>query len=68
MTVFLWIALVLFLLTALPCVVYFGAYLFTGEAHPRIQAVRFFRWSSLIVLIAFNISIFRHIVLIIIHW
>ena len=56
------------MLTALPSAVYFGTYLFTGEHHPRVQAVRFFRWATLVVLITFNISIFRHIVLIIIHW
>lgn len=68
MTPFLWFALVLFVLTALPCVLYFGAYLATGEDRTRMIAVRFFRWASLVVLTTFNISIFKHIFLIIYHW
>jgi hypothetical protein len=68
MKYFFWFAFVLFMLTAVPCVLYFGAYLATGEDRTRQLAVRFFRWSSLIVLITFNITIFRHIILIIIHW
>ena len=68
MTVFYWIALVLLLGNAVPCVLYFAAYLSTGEERPREIAVRFFRWSSLVVLVTFNITIFKHIILIIIHW
>ncbi len=68
MKFFFWFAFVLFMLTAVPCVLYFGAYLATGEDRMREIAVRFFRWSSLVVLITFNITIFRHIILIIIHW
>ena len=68
MKFFFWFAFALFVLTALPCVLYFGAYLATGEDRLRTLAVRFFRWSSLVVLVTFNITIFRHIVLIIIHW
>lgn len=68
MTPFLWFALVLFVLTALPCVLYFGAYLATGEDRTREISVRFFRWASLVVLVTFNISIFKHIILTIINW
>jgi hypothetical protein len=68
MNVFLWIAFALFVLTAGPCVLYFGAYLATGEDRLRTLAVRFYRWAALVVLTTFNISIFRHIALIIIHW
>ena len=68
MTPFLWCALVLFVLTALPCVLYFGAYLATGEDRTRVISVRFFRWASLVVLVTFNISIFKHIILTIINW
>lgn len=68
MTAFLWFAFALFVLTALPCVLYFGAYLASGEDRLRTMAVRFFRWSSLVVLVTFNISIFKHIILIIINW
>jgi len=68
MNPFLWFALAVFVLTALPCVLYFGAYLATGEDRTRELSVRFFRWSSLVVLVTFNITIFKHIVLTIIHW
>jgi hypothetical protein len=68
MKYFLWFAFALFLLTATPCVLYFASYLATGEDRTRFIAVRFFRWSALVVLTTFNITIFRHIALIIIHW
>jgi hypothetical protein len=68
MTVFYWIAGILLLVNAIPCVLYFGAHLASGEERPRLIAVRFFRWSSLVVLATFNISIFRHIILVIVHW
>jgi len=68
MNLFLWFALVLFVGTALPCVLYFGAYLATGEDRTRLLAVRFYRWASLVALATFNISIFKHIILIIIRW
>ncbi len=68
MKFFFWSAFVLFMLTAVPCVLYFGAYLANGDDRLRAQALRFYRWSALVVLITFNITIFRHIILIIIHW
>jgi len=68
MNPFLWFALAVFVLTALPCVLYFGAYLATGEDRFRALALRFYRWSSLVVLITFNITIFKHIILTIINW
>jgi hypothetical protein len=68
MKYFLWSALAVFVMMALPCVLYFGAYLATGEDRTREISVRFFRWSSLVVLVTFNISIFRHIILILINW
>lgn len=68
MTFFFWTAFAVFLLTAVPCVLYFGAYLATGEDRLRAQALRFYRWSALVVLITFNITIFRHIILSIVHW
>jgi len=46
----------------------FARYLTTGDDRLRFQALRFFRWSSLIVLTTFNVTIFRRIILIIIHW
>lgn len=68
MTVFYWIMFVIFLLVAVPCLLYFGRYLATGDDRLRYQATRFFRWSSLVVLTTFNVTIFRRIILIIIHW
>lgn len=68
MTVFYWIAFAVFLLVGVPCVLYFGSYLASGEDRLRLQAVRFFRWSSLVVLVTFNITIFRRIILIIVNW
>ena len=68
MTIFYWIAFVLFVVVAVPCVVFFARYLATGDDRQRYQATRFFRWSSLVVLTTFNVTIFRRIILIIIHW
>lgn len=68
MKVFYWIAFIILLTVAIPCVIYFGAYLASGEDRLRLIAVRFFRWSVLVVLTTFNIAIFRHIILILIHW
>ena len=68
MTIFYWIAFVLFLGVAVPCVLYFARYLATGDDKLRFVAVRFFRWSSLVVLTTFNVTIFRRIILIIINW
>lgn len=67
MTVFYWIAFVILLVFAVPGVLYFGAYLASGKDRLRFIAVRFFRWSSLVVLTTFNIAIFRHIILILIN-
>jgi len=68
MKYFFWFAFALFVLNAVPCVLFFGSYLAGGEDRKRAIAVRFFRWSALVVLTTFNITIFRHIILIIIHW
>lgn len=68
MTIFYWIAFVLFVVVAVPCVVFFARYLATGDDRQRYQATRFFRWSSLVVLTTFNVTIFRRIILIIINW
>ena len=63
MSPFLWFALAVFVLTALPCALYFAAYLARGDDRLRAQALRFYRWSALVVLITFNITIFKHIIL-----
>ena len=68
MKIFYSIALVIFLVVALPCALYFIRYLASGDDRLRMQALRFYRWSALVALTTFNISIFRHIILIIIHW
>jgi hypothetical protein len=68
MTVFYWIASILFLAVAAPCAFFFARYLATGDDRQRFLAVRFYRWAALVALATFNISIFRRIILIIIHW
>ena len=68
MTVFYWIASILFLAVAAPCAFFFARYLATGDDRLRFQAVRFYRWAALVALTTFNISIFRRIILIIINW
>ena len=68
MTPFLWVALVLLALTAVPAVVSFVFYLSSGIDLWQERAVRFYRWAVLVVLITFNITIFKHIILTIIHW
>ena len=68
MTVFYWIAFVLFVILAVPCVFFFARYLATGDIRLRLQSVRFFRWASLVVLATFNVTIFARIVLILVNW
>ena len=68
MTVFYWIAAILFLAVAAPCAFFFARYLAIGDDKQRFQAVRFYRWSALVALTTFNVSIFRRIILIIINW
>jgi hypothetical protein len=62
MTVFLWLAFVLLVLLALPCMPYFSVYLATVAAQARDKALRFYRWAALVVLAAFHITIFKHII------
>ena len=68
MTPFFWIALALLVLNAVPAVVSFVLYLGSGDDLWQERAVRFYRWSVLVVLITFNITIFKHIVVTIINW
>ncbi len=68
MTPLHWIALALFMAAALPAVVSFMLYLGNGNDLLRERAARFYRWAVLVVLVTFNIAIFKHIILIIIHW
>jgi hypothetical protein len=68
MTVFYAIALALLLANALPCAWFFGVHLATGQEHPRLTATKFLRWSVLVVLVTFNVTIFRHVILIIVNW
>lgn len=68
MTVFYWIAAILFLAVAAPCAFLFAHYLATGDDRLRLQAVRFYRWSALVALTTFNVTIFRRIILILINW
>ena len=68
MTPFLWIALALLLLNAVPALVSFALYLGSGSAVWLERALRFYRWSVLVVLTTFNITIFKHIIVTIINW
>lgn len=68
MTVFYWIAFILFLGAAAPCAFLFARYLATGDDRQRFQAVRFYRWAALVALTTFNVTIFRRIILILINW
>ena len=68
MTPFFWIALLLLVATAGLAIVSFALYLGSGMALWQERAVRFFRWAVLVVLATFNITIFKHIVVAIIHW
>ena len=68
MTPFFWIALLLLVVTGGVAIVSFGLYLGSGMALWQERAVRFFRWSVVVVLATFNVTIFKHIVMTIIHW
>ena len=68
MTPFLWFALALLVLNAVPAVVSFALYLSSGDDRWQERAVRFYRWSVLVVLTTFNITIFKHIIVTIINW
>lgn len=61
MTPFLWIALALLVLTGVPAAVSFALYLTSGSDLWQARAVRFWRWAVLVVLITFNVTIFKHV-------
>jgi hypothetical protein len=61
MKVVFWIGGISFVLTAIPCVIFFAAYLSTGETVPKERALKFYRWAALAVLSTFNIWIFKRV-------
>lgn len=68
MKILFWIALPILLAVAVPSVVFWVRYLASGDEAQRALALRFYRWSALVVLTTFNIAIFSHIVQTIIDW
>jgi hypothetical protein len=49
--VLFWIGFVLLVLTAVPAVLYFLAYVFTQQAPLKRRAALFYRWAVLVVLL-----------------
>lgn len=68
MRVFYWIALVVFLLVAVPSAGFFARYVATGDDRYRNLALRFYRWAALVALTTFNVAIFADIVETIVTW
>ena len=68
MTPLLWIALVLTLAIGAMALVSFALHLASGSELWHQRAVRFFHWAALVVLATFDFTIFKHIVLTIVHW
>ena len=46
-----------FLAVAAPCAFFFARYLATGDDKQRFQAVRFYRWSALVALTGWLMSV-----------
>jgi hypothetical protein len=61
MTVFLWFAGILLVLTAAPALLFFVLHLATGEAVPLARAKAFWRWAVVVVLGTFDIAIFTRV-------
>lgn len=68
MTPLLWTALALAAATGAMALVSFALYLGSGSELWRRRAVRFLHWAALVVLATFDFTIFKHIVLTIVHW
>jgi hypothetical protein len=68
MTVFYWIAFVVFLIVALPCTILYALYLTSGKEGYRLQALRFYRWMALVALTTFNLAIFAGIIETLVNW
>jgi hypothetical protein len=62
MIVFYWVAGVAIALTAVPALLYFVAYVTTGEDGCQRRALIFYRWALTLALASFNIAIFRHVI------
>ncbi len=63
MVVFWWVMGVLFALTFIPMLLYFGLFVSTGEPGCERRYKALWRWSLLIFMVTFNVSIWRHVVL-----
>lgn len=62
MKVLYWLCGILFALTAVPSVVFFGLHIATGEHVPRERAIALYRWAVVIGLGTFNIWIFKRVI------
>jgi hypothetical protein len=63
MSIFLWIAGVLFALMAIPAAFYFILYALRGDELLQKRALKFYRWAALIFLLSFNIVVYGNIVI-----
>ena len=61
MTMLLWFALVLLVLTSVPSALFFVLHLSTGEPVPLARAKALYRWAVVVVLGTFNIWIFTRV-------
>ena len=62
MKIVFWISGLLLVPLAGSAIVFFGLYIATGEKVPRERAVKFYRWSVVVVLGTFDIWIFTRVV------
>ena len=62
MKVLYWICAILFALTAVPSLVFFGLHIATGEHVPRQRATALYRWAVVVVLTTFNLWIFKRVI------
>jgi hypothetical protein len=61
MNPFLWTAVVLFALTAVPSALFFVLHVATGEPVPLARAKALYRWAVVIALGTFDIAIFTRV-------
>ncbi len=61
MTVVYWMAAVALLLLAVPGLVFYAAFLSTGEPVPQARARSCYRWCVVVVLGTFNIAVFKRV-------
>lgn len=57
-----WVAFVLLVLTVVPSVLYFAAYLFTGEDGCKRRATLFYRWAVMVGLMCVIVIVYARVV------